>query len=378
MRIAIIGGGISGLTTAIALRNKGFAPVVYEKISELGEVGAGIWLAPNALKVLDFLGVGDEVKKAGHPLSSVEITNQKLQAIRSSKDNYFSDQLGNKTIAIHRARLQQILYDHVPKEQIFFGQSFTKIEKQQERVLIDFTSGYQEFDLVLGADGIHSQVREWIHPNAHKRYSGQTCWRGISEMNLNGDWQGAGREAWGKEIRFGFSPISDKEVYWFAVKNEASGGVGPENIKSYLTEMYSDFHPLVNEIISHTQESKIIRNDLFDLEPFNGWSKGSIGLIGDAAHATTPNMGQGACQGIEDAYYISKILAESRKETEQVLKEFEKFRKSKVNYIVNNSWRFGQLVHRPSSQFILKTLMKLTPSKIMEKQMSRLYEVEGL
>lgn len=378
MRIAIIGGGITGLTTALALQKVGVDFVVYEKVDQLGEVGAGIWLAPNALKILDWLGLGDEIRAGGHPLGSVEITRKDLKGIRSSKEDYFSDELGNKTIAIHRARLQQILFKYLPVNKVFFGKTFDHILQDTGKVKVIFGAAEEDFDLVLGADGIHSHVRENIYPNAPKRYSGQTCWRGISNMTLPEKWKGAGREAWGNKIRFGFSPISENEVYWFAVKNKKAGGIGPDHIKKHLDKMFEDFDPLVKLMIQNTPEPKIIRNDLYDLKPFDGWSSGRIGLIGDAAHATTPNMGQGACQGIEDAYYMAKLLKEHKGYYSNLFVDFESIRKTKVNYVVKNSWRFGQLAHRPMSQFMLRTAMKLTPSRVMEQQMAKLYEVDGL
>ena len=236
-----------------------------------------------------------------------------------------------------------------------------------------------EAGVLLGADGLHSNLRKSMFPSiTATRYSGQTCWRGISRMELPKEFAAVGREVWGNGIRFGFASISPTEIYWFAVAKSTQGQTDdPSQRTKMLLAMYGGFHALVKEIISNTPQEKIIRNDISDLKRLDYWSKGNICLIGDAAHATTPNMGQGACQGVEDAFYLSEIVA-THANVNEAFAAFEKSRRKKVDTVVNNSWRFGQMAHSFWGRNLVKAIMKITPEKVLLKQMAELYSVPEL
>jgi 2-polyprenyl-6-methoxyphenol hydroxylase-like FAD-dependent oxidoreductase len=376
LKITIIGGGIAGLTTALALNKLGFDCKVFERAKQLNEVGAGIWVQPNALKVLDWLGLGELVRESGTLLNQVDITNAQLIPFKKTKQEVVQDEKGNKIVAIHRATLQKILFEAIPEGIVNLGYEFNSLEQNENQVKISFVDKVVMSDLLIGADGINSKVRNGIFSQTSKRFSGQTCWRGISDISLPHQFQKAGIESWGKRIRFGFSQVTESQVYWFAVKNAPQNGTDDLNtIKEELKNYYSDFSPLVLNIIEHTKSEKIIRSDIFDLKRLEKWHKDKVVLVGDAAHATTPNMGQGAGQGIEDAYYLAKILAK-HDQIEQATSLFESARREKVDYVVNNSWRFGQMAHSCFGQVIMKNIMKLTPDKVMKQQMNKLYSIQ--
>lgn len=376
MKITIIGGGIAGLTTALALNKLGFSCEVFERAKQLNEVGAGIWMQPNALKVLDWLGLGGVVRESGTLLDQVDITNAQLIPFKKTKQEVVQDEQGNKIVAIHRATLQKILFEAVPKDIVKLGYEFNSLAQIDNQVKL--TVGDKEImtDLLIGADGINSKVRNNIFSNTSKRFSGQTCWRGISDIRLPNEFQNAGIESWGKKVRFGFSQITENQVYWFAVMNASQNATdNTHTIKAELQNYFSSFNPIVLNIIAQTQVEKIIRNDISDLKRLDKWHKGKVVLVGDAAHATTPNMGQGAGQGMEDAYYLANILAKQN-QIEQAVSLFESARREKVDYVVNNSWRFGQMAHSGFGQIIMKVVMKLTPDKVMKKQMNKLYFIQ--
>jgi 2-polyprenyl-6-methoxyphenol hydroxylase-like FAD-dependent oxidoreductase len=376
MKITIIGGGIAGLTTALALNKLGFQFEVYERAKQLNEVGAGIWMQPNAMKVLDWLGLGILVRESGTLLDQVDITNSQLVPFKKTGQQVVQDEKGNKIVAIHRSTLQKILFEALPKDTVKLGYEFNSLDYSNNQLKISIGDKETVTDLLIGADGINSKVRDSIFSNTSKRFSGQTCWRGISEIGLPKDFQNSGIESWGRKIRFGFSQISENQVYWFAVvKAKQNGTDNIDSIKSELSQLYSSFHPLVLKIIDQTKAEKIIRNDISDLKRLDKWHKDKVVLVGDAAHATTPNMGQGAGQGIEDAYYLANILA-GNNQIEQTLDLFESARREKVDYVVNNSWRLGQFAHSDFGQFIMKSIMKLTPEKVMKQQMNKLYSIK--
>jgi 2-polyprenyl-6-methoxyphenol hydroxylase-like FAD-dependent oxidoreductase len=376
IKITIIGGGIAGLTTALALNKLGFQCEVYERAIQLNEVGAGIWMQPNALKVLNWLGLGTIVRQSGVLLDQVDITNSKLLPFKITVREVVQDDKGNKIVAIHRATLQKILNEALPKDTVKLGYEFNSLDYSDNHVKISVGDKEIATDLLIGADGINSKVRDNIFFNTSKRFSGQTCWRGISNIGLPKEFQNSGIESWGKKIRFGFSQISENQVYWFAVVNAKENGTDKTaTIKSELQQIYKGFHPLVLKIIDQTKAEKIIRSDISDLKRLDKWYKDKVVLVGDAAHATTPNMGQGAGQGIEDAYYLANFLAKHT-QIEQALQLFESTRREKVDYVVNNSWRFGQMAHSSFGQLVMKAIMKLTPDKAMKQQMNKLYSIQ--
>lgn len=376
MNITIIGGGIAGLSTALALNKLGFDCHLYERAKQLNEVGAGIWMQPNALKVLDWLGLGIIVRQNGVHLDQIDITNSQLVPFKKTAQEVVLDEKGNKIVAIHRAVLQKILFEALPKGIVKLGYEFNSLDYNENQVKISVGDKEIVTDLLIGADGINSKVRGNIFSNIPKRFSGQTCWRGISDIILPKEFQNTGIESWGKKIRFGFSQITENRVYWFAVINaEQNETDNTETIKSELQQLYKSFHPLVLKIIDQTKAEKIIRSDISDLRRLDKWHKDKVVLVGDAAHATTPNMGQGAGQGIEDAYYLANILAK-KNQIDQSLDLFESIRREKVDYVVNNSWRFGQMAHSHFGQLIMKAIIKLTPEKVMKQQMNKLYSIQ--
>lgn len=376
MNITIIGGGIAGLSTALALNKLGFHCELYERARQLNEVGAGIWMQPNALKVLDWLGLGIIVRQNGMLLDQVYITNSQLVPFKKTALEVVQDEKGNKIVAIHRAVLQKIMYEALPKDTVKLGYEFNSLDYNENQIKISVGDKEIVTDLLIGADGINSKVRGCIFVNTPKRFSGQTCWRGISEIRIPKEFQNTGIESWGKKIRFGFSQITENQVYWFAVINTKQNETdNTETIKSELQQFFKSFHPLVLEIIDQTKSEKIIRSDISDLKRLDRWHKDKVVLVGDAAHATTPNMGQGAGQGIEDAYYLANILAKKIL-IDQTLDLFESTRREKVDYVVNNSWRFGQMAHSGFGQLIMKAIIKLTPDKVMKQQMNKLYSLQ--
>ena len=246
MEISIIGGGITGLTTALALHKVDIQSKVYEQAYSLNEIGAGIWLQPNALQVLNWLGIHQEIEVNGCVLNKMEITYPNLKPIKRIISNVVADRYGNQTIAIHRGKLQRILYDQCERLGLVeLGMSYTNHVQEGNKTLVHFENKNIQTDVVLGADGIKSKVRECIGQPSEYRLTGQICCRGIANMQLPDQLQKEGKEIWGNKVRFGFSQLSDDSVYFFIVMSKE---LCPEHItKESLSTLSKIFRILEND-----------------------------------------------------------------------------------------------------------------------------------
>ena len=210
-------------------------------------------------------------------------------------------------------------------------------------------------------------VRNQLFDESTLRNANQICWRGICEMDLPKNYHNELNEAWGKGKRFGFVKISAKKVYWYGLTN--SKNVKTDQVN--LTGLFEEFHIDILNIISSTLREQIIISDIVDLKPIDKWQKGNVCLIGDAAHATTPNLGQGACQAIEDAYVLGKLL-DNGIAIGDAFKKYEDIRRKKAHTIVNTSWSIGKMAHIENGvgiwlrNFVMKNLLNSANKKQMD------------
>lgn len=336
--ISIIGAGIGGLTTALVLKQYGLNVKVYEAAPEIKPVGAGIMMANNAMQVFLKMGLARKIEDAGNYVSQMNISDERLNPISLVDLTPFESTFKVRNIAIHRAKLQHILAEELGYDNIILGKRLQGIEKGEPFVLHFEDGSSTESDIIIGADGIKSIVREELVTKGELRDSGQVCWRGLCDFILPEKYCHAGVETWGRGKRFGFTKIGSKRVYWYAV-------VSKHLARNSLSEMFNDFDPLLREIIDSTPSNHIIENEIIDLKPIKQWHAANVCLIGDAAHATTPNMGQGACQAVEDAYIIDKLLNNGIADFTKLFKNYNQIRLKKAHKIVNNSRMIGQISH---------------------------------
>ncbi len=375
MKYTIIGAGIGGLTTALAFEKLNIDYTIFESAPEIKPVGAGIWLAPNALQILEYLNVLEEIQEKGNTMDRITIAKSDLTPILDHAQDAILKRFGYTSVAIHRADFQRIMFDKIPSHKIHLGKSFQYARKKSSHIEIHFEDNTTyKTDYVIGADGIHSKVRKQFFPESEIRYSGQTCWRGIADIAMAPEFQHRAMELWGNQIRFGISKVSTGKVYWFAVALAERNQKEAKNlVKEKLLEMFKDFDETIKAIIKATAIANIIRNDIIDLKPMSRWHTGNICLIGDAAHATTPNMGQGGAQAIEDAYGLSKAIATSEK---NAFGNFQKARQNKVTKIVNQSWLTGKIAHWKYGKRFRNMALKSVPDFLIQKQFIKLYEIE--
>ena len=377
MTIDIIGSGIGGLTTAIALEQKGFRTRIFEQTETIKPVGAGIILANNAMQVYDKLGLRKIIEDKGNSISSLNITKANLKAISKVDLSYFEQKHKVKSIAIHRGTLQQILIDKLKSTKINLNHKLNKVVKNKNGYSLKFENGEQiQSSILLGADGINSVVRKHLFPNNEIRNANQICWRGITEYNLPIKFKNELNEAWGKSERFGFVQIAKNKVYWYALKSFKSDK--NEFSVNGIEKYFDNYNSVIKEIIASTQKEQINTAEISDLKPTNIWYKENVCLIGDSAHATTPNMGQGACQAIEDAFILSECL--SKYETNKAFEEFQKLRLPKAHHVVKASWFVGKIAHlsNPILIGIRNQIIRITPSSINRKQSEQIFQLASL
>jgi 2-polyprenyl-6-methoxyphenol hydroxylase-like FAD-dependent oxidoreductase len=376
MKVTIIGAGIGGLTLAIALQKKGIEVEIFEAASAFGKVGAGIVLAINAMQIYERLGLAQELKKRGNCLKKMAITNAKLKVLAGNELAYFEAKYNLNNIAIHRATLHEILLSELQHVPLHLNKKLKKLEEGTEGIQLEFFDGSRHnADLVVGADGIHSSVRQSIFPQAKERFSKQLCWRGVVPFKLEKGMNSTMREAWGAGCRFGIVPIENNQVYWFACASYEKDAK-KEFQETNLSELFSNFDPIVSQLIETTPSEKINEAELSDLEILKNWHKGKVCLMGDAAHATTPNMGQGANQAIESAWVLADCLAKEV-DYKTAFEAYQNIRQAKATQIVKVSWLIGKMAHLKNPILIAfrNAMVRMTPASIGRKQLEKLFEL---
>jgi 2-polyprenyl-6-methoxyphenol hydroxylase-like FAD-dependent oxidoreductase len=344
MRVIVVGSGIGGLSAAIALREVGFDVAVYERAPELREIGAGISLWANALRALDAIGAGDAVRAVSLPAVRSEMRASGGRKVLFGVPVSVFEKRFNVSpfLALtHRAELVGALSALLPPGVARYGHECTAVDVGEKGVRVTFANGHtDEADVLVGADGIHSAVRASLFGAEPPRYSGYTCWRGIGPRPAAID-PGYIGEWWGRGQRFGITTLTNDRTYWFAVKNAPAGGRAADE-SSAVREAFRDWAAPIPELLAATPPDRVFRNDIIDRPPAKVWSKGRAGLIGDAAHPTTPNFGQGGCMAIEDAVVLARSL-KANPDPAAAWLAFAAERAKRTTAITRESWKFGKI-----------------------------------
>lgn len=376
VKIVIIGGGIAGLTTAIALKQAGFQPEIFEAAPQIRAVGAGLVLAANAMKALKHIGIESEIIERGNALPAFVIYDSGGKIIMKTDSISLSQKYGTDNFTIHRADLHAVLLSKAKNLSINLNRQAVDFIQKPDSVIIHFKDGAQlETDFLIVADGIHSAIRQKLIPGSTPRYAGYTCWRAVidnSRLKITET-----SETWGVEGRFGIVPLKGNKIYWFACINAPENDLKMKKMGvSDLRIHFKHFHPAVPDILWETSDEALIHNDILDIKPLNRFAYGRILLVGDAAHATTPNMGQGACQAIEDAVTLGAILKQNP-DLPAVFRLYEQKRLARTRYIINTSRNLGSLAQtrNPILATLRNFLFRLIPESFSRLQFKKLYDI---
>lgn len=382
MNVAIVGAGIAGLTTAVALTERGISCQVYERAQQSRPQGTGLLLGPNALQVLERLGLREPVHLEGfepNVLGGFRPNGEPISTVTAAD---YESRYGYRPLAVHRAVLHRVLGTRLASGIVRYGSELTSFEQTADGVRVKFADGtVVGCDLLVGADGLRSMIREQLFGRTHYRYGRQACFLGISEFVVSaGPFRDNLAEIWGSErgLRVGLVPIDRRRTYFFAThyaKQPSNGGarvIEPTELES----IFSEFPAEVHELFAHVRPGDLYRTDILDFEPLARWHAGRVVLVGDAAHAITPNLGQGACQAMESAFVLARELAE--KPPSDALDSYVALRRDKMRFVRDMSWRFGQIVNLPGpfGRFVRHFVMPRAPKSGMWKSMDRIYRVD--
>jgi 2-polyprenyl-6-methoxyphenol hydroxylase-like FAD-dependent oxidoreductase len=344
--IAVVGAGIGGLCAAIGLRQAGHEVRVFERAPSIEPVGAGLSLWPNARHALEKLGLDSKLAAVSIPTTSGAIRSPDGSTITPPLPGGIMEIFGSHAYIVHRADLQNILLDAAGEGTVRLGHQLNGFSQDANGVRLRFANRPEETaEILIGADGIQSIVREALVPGSKPRYEGHTAWRGITEFRP--EWLASGSvfETWGQGRLFGMTQIDEKRVYWFATKKAPEGERDdPDTKKVEILELFQNWHDPISKVILSTEPQAIIRSDIYDIAPLKQWAFGRVALLGDAAHAMFPNLGQGGCQSIEDAVVLAEALVGDAP-IEPALKTYESRRIARTTMIQKRSRQVARVAH---------------------------------
>jgi 2-polyprenyl-6-methoxyphenol hydroxylase-like FAD-dependent oxidoreductase len=354
-KILIVGAGIGGLTAAIALRQSGFEVEVFERAPELKEIGAGIALSANAMRVLKHLGLMPQVVEKSTVMDEIVTYDFRGGMISRLPANL----VDVPSVCLHRADLQQVLLSALPADCIHLGEEFVHFEQTTDGITVHFASGRTaQIAALIGADGLRSKVRAQLLGDGDPIYRGYQCWRGVCSLPASK----ALTETFGRGVRVGIVPIGRRGTAWWCCANEPEAATDvPHGAKSKLQSLLANWHQPIPELINATDSASIIKTGIYDRRPSKRWSSGRCTLLGDAAHPTTPNVGQGGAMAIEDAVVLTRCLS-TWSDPARAFGEYERLRYARAAGVVNISRWYGVIGQwgNPAAVWLRTALFRLT------------------
>lgn len=351
-KVLIVGGGIGGLSTAIALRQAGVEQVdVIEINAEPKVYHVGIVVQANFIRAMAALGIADEAVKAGFPYQGLRICNVEGEVKAELSGTQLAGKQYPANLGLTRPALHKVLLDAIQREgvNLKLGLTFDKIEQTAEQAIVTFTDGTQDsYDLVVGADGVYSKVRSQVFGEQYKpKFTGQGVWRynlpRPKDLMYSHMFEG---KSGGK---VGYTPLTEDSLYILAVWEEPGNPFfDPNSLADEFQKRLDGFGGLIPELKQQiTDPSQVVYRPLEAILMPAPWYNGRVLLIGDAAHATTPHMGQGAAQAVEDAVVLGELAA-SAADVQHVLDGFMERRYQRCKFINEGSIQIGEWEQRPT------------------------------
>lgn len=370
----VVGAGIGGLAAAGALRRAGWAVQVLEQAGRLEPVGAGLTLWPTAVLALDTLGVGPAVRELAHPLDRSSIRTASGRWLSRIDTSRYPARFGAPLVAVHRADLHRVLLDAAGSDLVRTGAQVTALDQDKDGVRVAWEGGEISAGLLVAADGLHSTLRGAVVGEAARPvFCGRTAWRAVLDHATDGAAEEA-TESWGCGQRFGIVPMARGRVYWFAAADAPEHQRAPTGEQAELLARFAGWHPPIPELIAATPPGAVLRHDLYDLRPdLPTYARGRVVLLGDAAHAMTPDLGQGAGQALEDAVVLGAALA-TTSDPLAALARYDAERRPRTQAVARLSRRTGRLAQAsgPLTSRLRDLAVRATPAGVNDRLLAPL------
>lgn len=361
--VAVVGGGIGGLCAALLLQRNGYAVTVYDQAAELKEIGAGICVFPNGMRVLHHLGLGAALEAQSVPFTGFGLWSQGGKVMQSVQ--FPRHEVAG--ISIHRGLLHSTLLKAFSGT-VVPGHRCTGLRRVGGRVLPEFANGsVADADIVIGADGYNSALRQTLIAGSVPQYQHYVEWRGVADLDCSAE---VGRdliELQGRGLRFGIFAIGGGKTAWWITSNEPQQlDLPASRFQAHLLQKMAGFAPLVGKLLAATPANAMMRTPLFDLDPQETWFDGNLCLLGDAIHPATPNLGQGASMAIEDAAALVNALAKhpDRATAFAAYRQERQQRCAQVQKVARTLGKMGQWSN-PLAVWLRELSIKLTPGTVL-------------
>ncbi|WP_328791912.1 FAD-dependent monooxygenase [Streptomyces sp. NBC_00273] len=374
----VAGAGIGGLTAAVALHRHGWRVIVCERAAGPTAVGAGIVLAPNALRAFDTIGF-DITRSAGRTVpAAMGLRRPDGRWLSRADTAALAARFGGPPLALHRSALADALASALPATAIRYGVAVTSVDDADGAPVVRTDAGdLHGADLVIAADGIHSPLRRQYfpdHPGLH--HSGETAWRTVLPAAANSAGT-ATAETWGRGERFGVVPLADGRTYLYATA-VVPAGRRPADVRAELLRRYGTWHDPIPALLERIDPAAVLQHDLYDLAaPLPRFHRGRLAWLGDAAHAMTPNLGQGGCQAVEDAAVLGHLLAGiDAADVPAALAAYSAARCARTDAIRVRARRAGRVaaLTHPLAVAVRDLAVRATPARAATRAMAALFE----
>lgn len=347
LKVVIVGAGIAGLTAGIALRQAGYQVEIYDRVSELRPAGAGISLWSNGVKVLNRLGLGDQIARYGGQMDQMQYIYCNGELLNQIDLLPLVKTVGQQPYPVARADLQRFLREAFPGE-VILNSKCVAIEQDEHSATAIFEDGRRATgDLVIAADGVRSILRQYVlGETVQPRYAGYVNFNGLvaASPDLGPD------KTWviyvGEHKRASMMPVSDNRYYFFFDRPlPKDTPLHPDGLQAELTEAFQGWPEPVQRLIQRLDPTRTNRIEIHDMGPIDRFARGRVALLGDSAHTTTPDLGQGGCQALEDAYVLSNYLTSTNVSVEDALERYAAERTERTSAIILKARKRTDQIH---------------------------------
>ncbi|WP_454856338.1 FAD-dependent monooxygenase [Promicromonospora soli] len=368
----IVGAGIGGLTAAHALQRTGWQVRVYEQAPTIAPVGAAVGVAPNAVKALDHIGLGAALRERGVRQEGLEIRLRGGAHVGHLPGAGIEHRYGAPFYALHRAELHSLLMEGLDPDALHTGHRAETVSSGADKATVTLRTAQgttsETADLVIAADGVGSPLRAALLPDyPGPTYAGYTVWRGTVPAE-RAEPLGVPHvlsETWGSGARFGVATIDAGQVYWFACESVPEH-TNLDHDLGFLAARFQGWHDPIPGLLAATPEDTLIRHDVYYLrERLPAFVRGRVALLGDAAHAVTPDIGQGACLAIEDAVTLAAAI--ERSGIDAGLRTYDTLRRPRTERMARGSGRIGNVLQtrNPAAALVRNAVASAVPTSLL-------------